>query len=172
MIETIVYYSKTGFSKKYAEIIAEELNLKIYSLKEAKTKLLKNTEIIFISGLTATRIRKLSSILKNFDVKYVLAVGMMDYSENYEASIFANNIQIPNKVYYLPGGFDYSKLKGFDKILMNLLKKYYQQLKKDAEKNNKELMPQDQNLLNDLEKGSSNKISKEHLNKFLKEFVR
>lgn len=172
MIEAVVYYSKTGFSKTYAEIIAEELNLKIYSLKDAKTNLLRNTEIIYISGLTATKIRKLGSALKYFDVKYVLATGLMDYSKEYEDTVFSTNIRIPDKFYYLPAGFDSSKLKGLEKLSMKLLKKYYENLKSDAEKQGKELLPKDQKLLDDLEKGSSNKVSKEYLDRFFKEFVK
>lgn len=172
MIDTIVYYSKTGFSKRYAEMIAEELDLQIFSLQEAKKKLSKNTEIIYISGLTATKIRKLGTAVRLFNVKYVLAVGMMDFDPNYESTIFANNVNLPEKVYYLPGGFDASKLKGLEKFSLSMLKKYFQYLKDNATKEGKELLPKDQKLLEELEKGSSDKVSKEYLKSFFNHFVR
>lgn len=171
MIDTIVYNSKTGFSKEYAEIISKKLNCNMYSIKEAKKKLLKNSEIIYISSISATRIRKLAKVSRIFDVKYVLAVGMLDYDEDYESKIFANNFQINNKLYYLPGGLNYKKLNLINKCLINIMKKYYKMLEKTAKKQNKQLMPKDKSVLSMLESGYINKVSEENLNKFFDEFV-
>lgn len=172
MIEAIIYKSKTGFAKRYAEIISEELNLKMYTIEEANEKLLPNSEVIYIAGLMATRVRSLAKVVKKFDVKYVLGVGMLDYTEDYEATIFGNNLNIPDKFYYLPGGFDYKNHKGLNKLAISIVGKHFVRQQKAAEKQNKELLPEDQALVDTFQAGYSDKVSKKHLDKFFKEFVK
>ncbi len=171
MITAVIYSSKSGFSRQYAEIIAKELNINMYNIKEAKEKLIAKSEIIYVAGITVTKIRELSRVNRLFRVQYVIGVGMTDYSEEYENTIFSNNINISDKFYYTPGGYDATKTKGLDKFLISLLKLYYKQLKKDAKKRNKELLPKDQDIINILEKGYSNKVSEKYLERFFKEVV-
>lgn len=171
MITAVIYHSKTGFSKKYAEMVGEELNLSVYTIKEAKESLLPKSEVIFVSGLFASKIRALGKANSLFDVKYVLGVGMMNYSTKYENTVFSNNINIPNSFHYLPGGFDYSKLNKFEKFIMNLMKKYYVRLKAEADKEGKTLLPDDQDMYEALQSGFADKVSKEHLRRFLDGFV-
>lgn len=171
MITAVIYNSKTGFSKRYAELIGSELNLSVYTVQEAKESLLPKSEVIFVSGLFASKIRGLGKVNSLFDAKYVLAVGMMNYSTKYEDTVFSNNINIPNSFYYLPGGFNYSKLNKFEQFIMNIMKKYYTRLKTEAEKEGKTLLPDDQDMYDTLQSGSSDKVSKENLSRFLDGFV-
>ncbi len=43
----IVYESKTGFTKRYAEMLASKTGFKVFSVKEIE-KIDKNEEIIFL----------------------------------------------------------------------------------------------------------------------------
>ena len=51
MIKAIVYESKAGHTKRYAEMLSDKINAKVMSLKEAKKVLKRNDEIVFRLGL-------------------------------------------------------------------------------------------------------------------------
>ena len=74
MIKSIVYKSSTGHTKQYAEMLGEALKIPVYNLKEAKSKLEKNDEIIFLGWVCATKIQGLSKI-KRYNVRCIGAVG-------------------------------------------------------------------------------------------------
>ena len=171
MIEAIIYHPKEGFSKKYAEILGEELGMKTYTIKEGKKSLLNNTEVIFISNIFVNKVGGLGKALKYFSIKYVIGVGMSDYDENDEAIIFANNMKIQENFFYLPGGLDLNNAKGFNKLILKIMFMYYVNIEKEAKKQNKELLPKDKDILNMFKEGYVSKVSKEHLQKFLSQFV-
>ena len=68
-IETIVIYkSKTGFTKRYAEFIAEDLDAEIYELQEIKIEdINKYDTIVYGGGLYAGSINGIDFINKNID---------------------------------------------------------------------------------------------------------
>ena len=68
MIKSIVYKSNTGHTKQYAEMLSEVLNVPAYDLKEAKSNLKKNDEIVFLGWVCATKIQGLSKV-KKYDGK-------------------------------------------------------------------------------------------------------
>lgn len=171
MIEAIIYHPKEGFSKQYAEILGQELGLKTYTIKEGKKNLLEDTEVIFIGMVFATKLIGMSRVLSYFSVKYVLGVGMADYDEEYETVVFANNINIPENFFYLPGGLDCNNAKGLDKMLLKIMSIYYRNIEKEAKKQNKELLPRDQDMINMFNEGYVNKVSKTHLQRFINQFV-
>ena len=55
MIKSIVYKSSTGHTQQYAEMLGESLKIPVYNLKEAKSSLKKNDEIIFLGWVCATK---------------------------------------------------------------------------------------------------------------------
>ena len=57
MIRAIVYTTNTGTSKEYAEILATKTDLSHMSLEEAKKKLPKGTQIIYIGWIMASEIK-------------------------------------------------------------------------------------------------------------------
>ncbi len=121
-MKAIVYQSGTGHTMKYAELLSRNLNVPFYSLEEAKNKLSKNDEIIFLGWIFATKIKGLSKALKNYDVRCCGAVGVYPQSENYIEDLRkANNIDIP--VFYMRGGINYDKLKGVYKKIFQMVGK-------------------------------------------------
>ena len=46
MVKAIIYQSKTGHTKEYAEYLSKELSIPCYSVCEAKEKINKKDEII------------------------------------------------------------------------------------------------------------------------------
>lgn len=110
-MKLIIYCSKTGFTQRYAEMIAKETNLEVKNLKEAlKLNLLVYDEVIFGGSLFAGTINGYSKIIKK-PVKslIVFAVGMTPMSEDYEKKVAGDN-KIEGPFFYFQGGVDYEKL--------------------------------------------------------------
>ena len=86
MIKSIVYKSNTGHTKQYAEMLGDSLKVPVFELKEAKSKLKKNDEIVFLGWVCATKIQGLSKI-KKYNVKCIGAVGAYPIEKNYIESL-------------------------------------------------------------------------------------
>ncbi|QEK11734.1 flavodoxin [Crassaminicella thermophila] len=128
----VIYKSKSGFVKKYAEWIAEELSADIFEAKHLSIdKLLNYDTIIYGGGLYAVGINGIKIITKNFSKLknkniVVFACGASPFKEEILNEIKNNNFnpQQQNHIslFYMRGGFDYNKLNLIDKVIMQLLK--------------------------------------------------
>lgn len=119
MIKAIVYKSNTGYTKQYAEMLGKSLKVPAYNLKEAKLKLKKNDEIVFLGWICATKIQGLSKI-KNYNVKCIGAVGVYPAEKNYiESLIQANKVNV--ELFYLRGGLDFNKLTRLKKKVLQFV---------------------------------------------------
>lgn len=129
----IVYESKTGFTKKYADMLAAKTKLNVFRVNEI-SKIGKDEGIIFLGWMKAGKIQGLNKVRK-FDVKAVCGSGTGRTAEpNTETVIARNEIEsIP--FFYLRGGcFPIKKLKGMDKILMSMFLKMLKSRKDRDEK--------------------------------------
>ncbi len=139
----IVYWSKTGFVKKYADWMAEELSAEIISGKKIKKEELKEYDsYIFGGSLYAVGINGADFIKKNIkelEAKktVVFATGASpakkDIIEEVKSKNFSTEEQKYFKFFYLRGGFDYSKLRFKDKVLMRMMKWKLNSKKKKGE---------------------------------------
>lgn len=127
----IVYSSQTGFTKKYAEWLAEELDAETISVKEAhkkKDEFFDFFDCIIYGGWVAVeKIHKLDWFTGRIDKWHekklaVFAVGaspekysgvktLLEKSLNGEQQKYA-------KAFYCPGGLDYDKMSIGSKMLM------------------------------------------------------
>ena len=128
----VIYKSKTGFTKKYAEWIAEYLSADIFDVSKVTINMLIPYDTIVYGGsLYAVGISGIKLITKNFD-KFkdkkliIFATGASPARKKVIKEVvnrnFSPNQQNHIKFFYFRGGFNYSKLSFFDKFLMNLLK--------------------------------------------------
>ena len=128
----VVYKSETGFTKKYASWISEELKADIYDANEVKVDLLvKYDTIIYGGGLYASGIKGVSLITSNLgQLKgkkiVVFATGASpvrtDVVDHVINSNFTEEQLKQLKFFYLRGGFNYNGLTPISKVLMLLLK--------------------------------------------------
>ena len=136
----VVYKSKTGYTKRYAEWIAEELGCDIK--ENASLSDIKDYDIIICGGgLYAGGLNGGKLIFKNYqqlkDKKLVMfAVGSCpgedkDIIPLWDRLLKENKDRIAH--YYMRGGFDYNKLGAGDKILMNMLRKRLESIKDPTE---------------------------------------
>ena len=133
MLKTIVIYrSISGFTKKYATWIAEELNADLCNAKKIDAeKLCKYEFIIFGGSLHAAGINGIKIIKENLpqlaDKKIIVfVVGASPSREGVLEEIrkrnFSEEEQKSIKFFYLRGGFNFSKLDRPNKILMALFR--------------------------------------------------
>ncbi len=134
MKAAVIYSSKTGYTKKYAEWIANELSVTasdLSRLDDLKEVLSESEVLIYGGGLYAIGINGLKEILSVINASSVkkiiiFATGLSHDSEEVREEIFKNNLKefIHENIslYYFRGGFDYSRLGFMDKALMRLLK--------------------------------------------------
>ncbi|MBU3191060.1 flavodoxin domain-containing protein [Clostridium bowmanii] len=132
MNTVVIYKSKTGFAKKYAEWIAKDLSADIFDISKITiNKLNKYDTIIYGGSLYAVGINGVKLITNNMDKLkdkkvIVFSTGVSPLTEDGLNDVrnknFTADQQKHIKFFYLRGGFNYSKLTPFDKVLMTLLK--------------------------------------------------
>ena len=124
----VLYKSKTGFSKRYAEWIAEDLMCDCRSIKGVKLEDLKDYGlVIYGAGVYAGMIAgagKIKNWIKKSPEKtwVVFASGATPPKEGYEELIFKTNFRKgesrPAHFYYFLSGINYEKMGFFDRLLM------------------------------------------------------
>lgn len=146
----VVYQSKYGSTKKYAQWISEELSCDLFegkSIKEAQ--LVSYDTIIYGGGLYAGGVSGFDLITKSFDdLKgknlILFTCGLADPSNIENTNhiresldkVFTAQMQSTIKVFHLRGGIDYSKLSIVHKAMMAMLHKMI--VKKDYDSLNEE----------------------------------
>jgi len=132
MKTVVIYKSKTGFAKKYAEWIAEDLSADIFDASKVNGGVLTDYDtVVYGGGLYAVGINGVKYITQDLDKLkdkkiIVFATGASPFREEVISEVRDKNFTKEEQKYiqffYLRGGFDYSKLKPFDKVLMTILK--------------------------------------------------
>jgi menaquinone-dependent protoporphyrinogen IX oxidase len=145
----VLYKSKYGYTKKYAEWIAEELECDLSDVSKVNERLLSNYDlIIFGGGLYASGINGIKTIIKHFkNIKdkrlIVFSVGLTDPEDKLQfVSVkdknFPDDLLGYVEVHQLRGGIDYNRLKIIDKSLLkamkNLIEKKSEDERTDVEK--------------------------------------
>ncbi len=66
MLSAIVYKSNSGFTKKYAELLSQQIRIPAYSRKNAKNNIAKNSDIIYMGWLMAGSIKGYKAASRDF----------------------------------------------------------------------------------------------------------
>ena len=141
-IKAIVYTSNTGFTERYAKMLGNVSGLPVYTLKDAKKKLDKGSEIIYFGWLMASLVRGYRQAAKRFKISALCGVCMGDSGSQLDAVRKSNNLPSSLEVFTLQGGMDHSKLRGIYKSMINMLIKHLsaQENKSEDEKKMLELI--------------------------------
>ncbi|NLG89080.1 MAG: flavodoxin domain-containing protein [Clostridiaceae bacterium] len=129
----IVYESKTGFTKRYAEMLAAKTGLKVYHVKEI-SKINQDEGIIFLGWTKVGKIQGLNKV-RRYNVKAICGSGTGRTAEpDVKAVIARNNIEgIP--FFYLRGGcLPLKKIKGMDRIMLSMFVKILKSRKEKDER--------------------------------------
>lgn len=122
-MQAIVYTSNTGHTKEYARLLGEKTALPVYSLTDAKAILDKKSEIIYLGWLFANHVRGYKSARKKYSVRAVCAVGLCDTGTATDEVRKANSIPDSTPLFTMQGGMDKTKLRGINKLMINMLTK-------------------------------------------------
>jgi menaquinone-dependent protoporphyrinogen IX oxidase len=132
MKTVVVYKSISGFTKKYAEWIAQELRADLLELNKINIEiLLKYDNIIYGGSLHAVGISGINILknnLNNLRDKNIIifTTGASPPRESTISEVRDNNFSIEEQkqiqFYFFRGGFDFTKLNFINKILMTLYK--------------------------------------------------
>lgn len=144
----VVYKSTTGFTKRYAELIGEELKCKVLSFENISANIINEYDIvIFGSRVVAghlddiTRMLKLiqTSSVRHFIVFATGAspIGTKAVEAMWEASLTKEQLhKYPH--FYFPAGLNYEEMTFGDRAMLTALK-FYLKLKPKKTDNDREL---------------------------------
>lgn len=127
----VIYHSQTGFTKRYAEWIAQAAGADCLELSKAKKRDLSAYQaIVFGSYACAGSMRKIGWFKNNMDkwtgkklIVFCVGGSPID-APGIEAAlgqIFNASERKTVKAFYCPGGFNYEKMPAFSKLMMKLL---------------------------------------------------
>lgn len=130
---SVIYKSKYGSTKKYAEWIANEVNADLFECSEIEIeKISKYDTIVFGGGLYASGINGIEFITKNFEILknkniIVFTVGLAstDDKDVFETIIEKNctkKMRRKIQFFHMRGGIDYKRLSFLHKVMMSMLK--------------------------------------------------
>ncbi|NLW41646.1 MAG: hypothetical protein GXY89_00750 [Tissierellia bacterium] len=120
----VLYSSKYGHTKKYAELIAQRLNVKANNIEDTDLEKLSDVDvIIYGSSLYAGNINKSKEISKLIEKELIIfTVGLAnpkntDYEEVVNRN-FSTKDKEKIKFFHLMGGIDYTKMSLKHKMMM------------------------------------------------------
>ena len=129
----VIYTSQTGFTKRYAQWLADEMKADIYDLKDAKKKEASFYDaydaIVYAGWIMAGKVVKTNWFLGKANGwrgkrLAIMAVGGSP-NDNPDVEVTLKNL-IPDyqsqfiKAFYCQGGFDYDKMNGPSKLAMKM----------------------------------------------------
>lgn len=127
MTEAIVYTSKTGHTRRYAELLAQETGLPAYSLQEAP-KALAGKDVIYLGWLMAGGIKGYQAAAKTYRVRALCQVGMRPpEAALIEKAREAYQLPAETPVFHLQGGFDIADIHGPFRLVMKAVCKKIQE---------------------------------------------
>ena len=125
MNNIVLYKSKYGNTLQYATWLSEALNFELRDFKAFKKREIKNYQtIIFGSGVYMGKMNKVKKVLKWFQDKPIIifaCAGNLNVERDIEEIKNANFTLEQLKYhhfFYLPGGVDFTKLKGLMKSMV------------------------------------------------------
>lgn len=151
---TIIYCSQTGFTKRYADWLAEEYGCQAIPFKERKTADIENAPVVlFCSWFHAGGLKGakwLQNALSEYPEKPFVVIGcgaypmpcerwpQSDIDDAFEKSLSCS--AHPNmKCFYCQGGFNFDSLGATDKVAMRMFFKMLEK-KKDEDTRNAEVL--------------------------------
>lgn len=115
----IVYQSKTGFTKKYADMLSEATGMKAYPTSRLSS-IDKQEEIVFLGWMKIGKIQGLKKVTGH-NLIAVLGSGTGRTAEPDEETIISRNQLEDIPFFYARGGcLPIKSLKGLDRLLMGL----------------------------------------------------
>lgn len=126
----VVYKSSTGFTKKYADWIAQALGCEAVALQDAKRIDYSAYDALIFGGWAfAGNIQGLKAMKPKFESfrgkKAVFATGSSPADSPEVVGFLEKNLSEEERksirAFYMPGGINYDKMRGLHKIMMKMM---------------------------------------------------
>lgn len=119
--DAIVYTSCTGNTYQYAQLLGQALALPVCSLEEAILQYPRGSTAVYLGCIHANCIKNFRKAHRHFNLCAVCGVGLCDTGTMTDEVRKAT--AIPNQIalFTLQGGINRSKLKGMNKLIINML---------------------------------------------------
>lgn len=117
----IVYTSNTGFTARYASLLAQKTGLPALSLAEALTRLPAGTPILYMGWLMASTVVDCKKAAKRFGIQAVVGVCLGDTGAQDAAARKACALPADVPVFTVQGGMDLDKLQGPYRFAIRML---------------------------------------------------
>ncbi len=117
-MEAIVYSSNSGFTARYAKLLSEATGLPAVDVRKVRRKLYRGDDIVFMGWVMAGVIDNYMKMYSLYNVRVLCPVGLMPPGGQVLETLHSRNM-IPDEIalYYLRGGFDMRKIRGFKKLM-------------------------------------------------------
>ncbi len=119
-MKAIVYTTRGGSTKRYAEMLGNKFGVPVFSLKEALKTFEKNSEIVYLGWVLAGNVKGLAKASEKFKILAIGAVGL-----DVENELKLNELKIKNKAgdefFMLKGAFNRESLKGIYRVMINVM---------------------------------------------------
>lgn len=128
----VIYKSKYGATKKYADMLKEELSCDVCESRDHQTVKLESYDwIIFAGGIYASGISGLEVLRKNYKLfknrkVAIFCVGASPFDEKAFAEVKVHNLKKDLKdipIFYGRGAWDEDKMSWKDRTLCKMLQK-------------------------------------------------
>ncbi len=120
MIKAIVCVSNTGHAQRYGSLLSAACQLPCYTSEEAKTKLHKGEEIIFLGWMCAGAVKGYEKAAKTYCVKAVCGVGLRPFEAKILSEIKERHKISDTPVFYVQGGLTLDELHGINKMMFSI----------------------------------------------------
>lgn len=120
-MDAVIFNSFTGFSKKYAKWIANDLKIRLVDYNNMTKVLANGSDVIYVANVRAGLITGHGKVLKRYNVHELVGVGITD-PKDMDMARFAkvNNIKDTDRLHYVQGGLDYEHQKGINKFILKM----------------------------------------------------
>ena len=102
---TIVYTSKTGFTREYAQMLGRAAGLPVCALDEATGKVGPGSDILYLGWLMAGHISGIDHAVKRFHVRAACGVGMTPPGDKVLQDLARSNYVPKAPIFFLQGGW-------------------------------------------------------------------
>lgn len=157
-MKAIVYTSNTGSAESYAQLLSQNTGLPAYPADEAKKKLAKGTEIIYLGWIMASTVKGYKNAAKRYNIRAVCGVGMCKSGTQIEQVREKSEIPADTVLFTMQGNFNVNKLSGIYKMMMNMMSKALE--KELSEKSDR--TAEEENML-DMMRNGGERVSAENL---------
>lgn len=117
-VTAILYTSNTGFTARYARMLAQASGIPAYDAREKRELPPWGSCVLYLGWLCAGKIKGLAAVGKRYQVRGVCAVGLAPAESGQAVSVPEGNRLGETPFFYLRGGYAPEKLTGIYKVMM------------------------------------------------------